>query len=107
MNCLKCQYDLCSVHLNCEGESLIETNFIATMNGKYTMKLNFLDVVLIKEQDFLIGESLNFLIKNLNENYAYNFWIENSDGVVLEYVSPNNKKYSNFTFTTKLSKYID
>ncbi len=107
MNCYSCQYDMCEVHLNCEGESLIKTNFVATTNDKYTMKLNFLDVVLIKEQTFMVGEPLNFMIKNLNENYAYNFWIEDSFGNVLEYVSPNNKKYSNFTFTTKQSKFID
>jgi len=106
-NCIKCSMDMCEVELDCEGNASIRTNFRAFADGKYVLKLNYLDVVLIKEQDFTTLEVLEFQVKNLNENYAYSFWVENEIGEVLEYISPNNKRYTNFTFTTHLSKYID
>lgn len=96
-NCYNCLNDLCTVTLNCDGESSIKTNLIATQDGKHTIKINFLDVVLMKEVEFVLGEKIIFDINGLNENYAYTFWVENPDGVTL----------GHYSFTTKLSKYID
>jgi hypothetical protein len=70
MSCNKCILDLCSIDI-CGNAGILKLPYTISVPGDYTASLDFQGVKLQSTVTFEIGETLQFNLTNLNENYCY------------------------------------
>lgn len=99
MKCYKCNLNLCTIYVGCDGKATINLNYQASSAGEYVIYLKFLTITISFSKTIEAGENIEFELPDLNENYCYSFNIKvNKDDF---FVNIGGKSYNNFTFCTR------
>lgn len=100
-SCYKCKRNLCELVLDCNGDGELIVPYQVLVNGTYKLVLKFKNKRIIFVSDLLVGDQYKFEVSELNEDYCYNFHLENELGDILDFDDYNyfsictNQEYSN------------
>lgn len=75
MNCFSCSLNLCTLLINCDNDALLKTPLIALNSGYYILVYKYLDINYTEESYFSLNDKIEFDMKNVNENYCYDFQV--------------------------------
>lgn len=68
------------------GPAQIELGFDALKTGTYRAVFKYLDREIVFEEPFTVGDPLVFGVRNLNDHFAFEFYITDPDGDRVENV---------------------
>jgi hypothetical protein len=97
--CDSCVYDLCDLVI-CGNLGVLKTPIIAPIAGEYSLVVEYQNNVIKFVQNFNAGESIDFNLENLNENYCYEGSVFSPSHEVL-FFDFEEIIYYNFRFCTK------
>lgn len=99
MSCVNCHYDLCDIFV-CKNEATIPFPILATQEGEYLLVLNYQGTAKVYKSTLMIGDIVSFEATRLNENYCYEGYIIQPNGLTLPIVTSDGS-YSGIKFCTK------
>lgn len=100
-SCYKCKRDLCELVLDCNGDGQMDIPYEVLVDGVYKLVMKFKNKRIIFVSELEQGQTFSFEVSELNENYCYNFHLENENGDILDFDNYNyfsictNQEYSN------------
>lgn len=99
-NCYKCTENLCDLILDCNGDGTLTVPYVATADYTYKLVMKFKNRRIVFTKELNVGDLIIFDVVELNENYCYQFHIEDANGI-MEFSGINNfrictnQEYSN------------
>lgn len=83
----------------CDGEDLV-LPIPVPADGRYSLELDFLNDVIVKEADLSEGSNATFDKDNLNERFTYVGHVKDQSGEILSFTI-DEVEYNCIEFTTK------